>query len=102
MCGNRPLNAAGKHFAAILLLQVCAAAHMVGVGMSHQNTAASPALLIQYLAATPAGILITAAVDEVDLCTACAVNADFSGTLDVIAPLPRLYQFIHRTAPALF
>ena len=66
MGGNRPLNAAGKHFAAILLLQICAAAHMVGVGMSHQNTAASPALLIQYLAATPAGILITAAVDEVD------------------------------------
>ena len=94
--GHRALHAAGKHRAVVLLLQVGAAAHMVGVGMGHQNAAAAPALRVQFLTGAAACVLIRAAVNEIDLIAALgAIDADFGGALQIIALRAYLTEFIH-------
>jgi hypothetical protein len=59
------LDARGEHLAAGLLLQIAAAAYVVGVGVGHQYAPQLPAVGVQYLTHLPPGVLVAAAVDEI-------------------------------------
>ncbi len=93
--GEGPLYTSGKHRTAILILEIPAPADMVGVGVCHHDPLQAPPLLLQQLPHPPAGVLVSAAVDQIDFPQPRLINTDFGGTLQIKGLLSRLPQFIH-------
>ena len=78
-----------------LSLQVSVSADMVGVGVGVVDGGELPSVFVQNLPHLASGFLVISAVDEADFRVAELYKPDLGRTLDVVAMLRHLYQFIH-------
>ena len=101
MAGKSAVNPRSVYFAPSLTLQILVAADVVGIGMGVIDRGEPPAVGFQDLSDFTPRVLVVAAVDQANVLLVQLHQPDLGWTLDVIAPLCNLDQFIHDDNPPL-
>jgi len=99
VAGKSTVNPRHVDFAPGLSLQIPVAADVVSVGVGVVDGGEVPAVGVQNLPDFTPRVLIIAAVDQADLLPVQPHQPDLRRTLDVIALLRNLNQFVHNQRP---